>query len=57
MHIKEKIRPNKRKWYYVNKKKIRSKRRLQINRRKWQHNEKRKLRNFSWSWTRIRYRR
>jgi hypothetical protein len=57
MHIKEKIGPNKRKWLYINKKKIRSERRLQINGKKQQHKEKKRLRNFSWSWTRIRYRR
>jgi hypothetical protein len=54
---KGKDQPNTRKWFYVNKKKMRSERRLQINGRKQQHNEKRKLRNFSWSWTRIGYRR
>jgi hypothetical protein len=57
VHIKEKIGPNKRKWCYVSKKKMRSERRLQINRRKQQHDKRRKLKNFSWSWTRIRYRR
>jgi len=40
MHIKEKIRPNKRKWFYVSKKKMRSERRLQINRRKRQMTKK-----------------
>ena len=49
VHIKEMV--------LLSKKKMRSKRRLQINGRKQQHNEKRKLKNFSWSWTRKRYRR
>src|ERR1700676_1818802 len=57
VHRKEKIGPSRRKWLHANKKKIRSERRLQINGRKQQHEGKRKLRNFSWSWTRTRYRR
>jgi len=57
MHIKKKISQTKRKWFYVSKKeKMRSERRLQINGRKQQHDKKRKLKNFSWSWTRKRYR-